>query len=108
MLSLPFAYKDTDGDHWPDAVLGDELYYSIEFSEYLASENDTLVSVSWVLDDGITSTDEFNSGSEAFIKLKPSQRGTFKATCNIQLTETGADDVERTQTKSVEMMLKVV
>lgn len=108
MLSLSFAYKDTDGNHWPDAVLGDELYYSIEFANYLSSENDTLVSVAWVLDDNLTSTDAFNSGSEAYIKLKPSKRGTFKAVCNISLTETGVDGVDRTQTKSVEMMLKVV
>lgn len=108
MIALDYSYKDTDGDHWPDTNLGSNLYYSIEFSEYLSSENETLVEISWEVDEGLESSSEFNSGSEAYIKLKPLKRGTFKVKCFINTSETGENDTVYTQTKTVEMMLKVV
>ena len=108
MLQKGYNYQDMDGEHWPDARIGDELYYEIEFSEWLNKENDTTVSVEWDVTEDLTILDEFNSGSSAFVKLATKKFGTFKAVCKLHLSETGQDDIVYEQTKTVHMMLKVV
>ena len=35
--------------YWPDANVGSEKYYELDWTDYLAAEEDTLDTVSWVV-----------------------------------------------------------
>lgn len=97
-----YGYVAPDGNHWPDANLGDAQYYSIDYSEWLVNENDALVDVSWSVPEGLVGTDSHEANSQAFIKLATSERGSFKIVCTIITTENA-----KQQTKVVPMILKV-
>jgi hypothetical protein len=102
MFIRKFNYNDIDGNHWPDADVGDELYYAIDFSCWLNNEADTIDSVVWAIPEGIEATDEYIDGTEAVIKLKTSGYGSFKVLCKMTSIDNG-----KAQTNAVPMVLKV-
>ena len=97
-----YPYKDTDGNHWPDAVLGDSLYYSIDFSGWLESQNDTLESGEWDVPEDVTGEDSYEDATQAYIKLTAAKRGSHTITGHLHTIEKG-----KRQTKAVAMILKV-
>lgn len=97
-----YSYTAPDGNHWPDAHKGSDLFYAIDFSEWLSNENDQLTSVDWVYPSGLTSTENFLVGNEATIKLASSKVGTFRVTCKIT-----SEENSKVQTVAVPMMLRV-
>ena len=97
-----YSYEAVDGTHFPDANVGDDLYYAIDISPWLTEEQDTLTSVAWVYPSGVTSSDQFLVGSEATIKVSTNTVGTFRLTCKITSIENG-----KTQTNAIPMMLRV-
>lgn len=107
MLHLGYSYTDLDGEHWPDVSLGSKEFYCIEFAEKLSKENDTLVEIEWVIPEGVIATEDFHSGSEAYVNLAPQKRGTFEILCNISLTETALNGKSYAQIIAKKMMLKV-
>lgn len=97
-----FYYKDIDGEHFPDASVGDELYYSILFSCWLTNEGDTLEGVTWTVSDGLTVLDEAIQGGEVKAKIRCERAGSFRVLCTLDTIEDA-----QTQTKNVPMILKV-
>lgn len=97
-----YYYTDIDGDHFPDASKGDELYYSIMFSCWLSNEGDSTESITWSVPEGLTLLDEFIQGGEAKAKIRCDRVGSFKVTCTINTIEGTSN-----QTKNVPMILKV-
>ena len=97
-----YYYKDIDGDHFPDATVGDELYYSILYSCWLNNEGDSLESVSWTVPDGLTLLEDTIEGGEVKAKIRSDRVGSFKIVCTLNTIED-----TQTQTKNVPMILKV-
>lgn len=97
-----YPYKDIDGNHWPDAALGDALFYAIDYSQWLTEENDELVSIAWTVPAGLVGSDGFEANGQANIKLTTEKRGSHKVVCAITTVENGFE-----QKKTVLMILKV-
>ena len=99
-----YHYTSVDGDHWPDADVGDELYYAIDFSCYLHKEEDELTGVNWVTDpsSGVSVLDNFTSGTQAYIKIKAIRPGSYKFVAHIETIENSL-----TQVNAMPMMLRV-
>lgn len=106
MLHCNYPYVDTDGDHWPDAIVGDAQFYAVNFEQWISAENETLVTIDWSVPAGVEASDDFHTGVEAYVKLAPKQRGTFEILCQLNTTET-ANDIEYTGTKTIRVFLKV-
>jgi len=102
MMVRKYFYTSVDGNHFPDSDLGDDLYYAIDYSCWLASENDTLESIDWIVPEGISSDESFISGTNANIKISSDTVGSFKLICNIHTVENG-----KQQTNAVPMILRV-
>lgn len=102
MIQRKYSYTGIDGNHWPDAESGDDLYYSIDFSCWLTAELDSLVSVSWAISAGITSSNDFVVDTEASIKIFSPTPGSFRAVCTIVSQDNGVE-----QSNTVPMILKV-
>ena len=102
MIQRKYSYKDLDGNHWPDADKGDNLFYAIDFTKWLTNEADTLDSVAWTLPDGITSSEEFIAGNEGHVKLSTPRVGNFKIICTMM-----SDDNGQIQENIIPMILKV-
>ena len=97
------SYVDIHGrNHWADADAGDNLYYSIDFDAWITQEGDTLSSVSWSLPPGVSSSDSYELGNKAFIKIKTPISGEYKIICMIETVDSG-----RTQTNTVPIWIKV-
>ena len=101
-----FPYHEIDGDHFPDATLGSDLYYGLDFSCWLTGEEDTIVSTTWSYPEGITSEDDFMQGNVGNIKLKATRPGSFIINCLLVSEET-VNAVTLQQTKSIDTVLKV-
>ena len=79
-----YVYRDGDGVHWPDANKGDDLYYAIDPNVWLACEVDSLVSISWEVEEPLVSTDSFIAEDGiAHIKLLTPRVGYYKVTAII-------------------------
>ena len=102
MIPKAYQYIDVDGNHWPDASVGDSLYYSVDFAQWVVAENDNLVSVDWVVPECLNNEDSFVEGGQAFIKLGAAAVGSYKVLCNIHTVENTKE-----QTKTIPMILKV-
>jgi hypothetical protein len=102
MIPKDYVYTDIDGCHWPDTKLGSSMFYSIEYSQWLSDENDSFVSASWEIPEGVTGSEAYESGGEAFIKITADTRGSHKIKMNLTTSESGY-----VQTQVVEMILKV-
>ena len=97
-----FPYTDAKGQHWPDTTVGSELYYSIDFTAWLATEGDSLTSVEWYLPLGLSSDDEFLVADEAQIIISADKAGSYKVKCTITSEDNG-----KSQTQIVSMILVV-
>lgn len=103
MIKRKYIYTDIDGNHWPDAEMGDDLYYAIDFSCWLTNEADTIIAVRWTIPAGAHSSDEFLVGTEATVKISVDKPGSYKIIGTIDST----DSNNVIQTNSVPMILKV-
>jgi len=89
-------------DHWPDANSGDDLYYAVNFGDWMINEGGTLVGVTWTLPVGVTSTNSFVTGTVAHIKLATPTKGLYSVVCNITIL-VGVNQ----QVNAVPLLLKV-
>ena len=101
-----FYYKEIDGDHFPDATLGSNLFYGLDFSCWLNNESDLIKSVTWHLPKGVQSDDSFLQGNVGVVKLKGEHPGSFIINC-ILVSEETAHNVSLEQEKSIDIVLKV-
>ncbi len=84
------SYKDADGEaHWPSAQINTAKYYAVEWTEFLAAENDSMTEVTWTVPTGLTDQDEYQVGNQARIKLKADTAGNYKVLCEIATVEGG-------------------
>ena len=97
-----FSYKNIDGNHWPDADVGDELYYALDLDCWLNSENDTVVGFRWEVPEGVERLDDFVLDNQANIKLKTNTIGTFKILGYLTSAELGFEQIN-----AIPTMLKV-
>jgi hypothetical protein len=102
MIPKNYQYIDVDGHHWPDASVGDALFYSINYAQWIIDENDSFIDVEWVIPENMIGSESYESGGEAFIKLEPLCVGSFKVIMKLTTEELG-----KKQTKAVPMILKV-
>ncbi len=101
-----FHYTDIDGEHFPDATLGSNMFYGLDFACWLDNESDTIVSVEWNLPDGVVSDDSFMQGTIGNVKLRPTRTGSFLINCVLTSEETyNASTLQ--QQKSINTVLKV-
>ena len=96
-------YNAIDGDHFPDAIKGSDLYYSLDLTCWLENESDTLISVNWILSEGITSSDNYINSDKAVIKIATPSVGTYTVTAMVLTDEAG-----KQQTKPFRYKLRVV
>ena len=80
---------EPDGRHWPDADVGDQLLYGLDFTDYIADSGESVTTVTWAVDTGISNVDDFEVGAIAYIKILSDEIGTFKVTCTLTTTLTG-------------------
>jgi hypothetical protein len=81
---------DADGNAWwkPDAIVGSEKYYTLDWSEWLTAENDTLNgSAIWFIPAGLTNMDEQNLAPLTSIKLRADAVGTYIIECKVPTIE---------------------
>jgi len=103
-----YSRLEMDGQHWPDSDIGDNLLYGINFADYFVdssgtfSSTETIVSATWELSTGLSSSDDFIQGDIAFIKISSDTIGVFKAICTLNTIVDG-----KTQINKVPMMLTV-
>lgn len=103
MKAKKFGYTEIDGNHWPDADAGDDLYYSLNFECYLESEQETISDIEWMLPEGVTSSDDSIVGVSGLIKLATPYPGIFTIKCKLTTMDTG-----REQSQVIPMKLKVI
>lgn len=101
-IAKKYSYTDIDGLHWPDANVGDNLFYSIDFACWLNEEDELISSVNWIVPEGVTSDQELVTGSIGHIKIETLQTGSFKIVCNLGTTELGLS-----QNNAIPMVIKV-
>jgi hypothetical protein len=101
-----FHYQEIDGDHFPDATLGSNLYYGLDFTCWLGNEEDVITGVEWNIPEGIDSMPSFITGNVGNIKLKPLRTGSFIINC-VMTSEETLNTVTLRQEKSIDTMLKV-
>ena len=97
-----YHYEDVDGTHFPDSMVGDSLFYSIDFQCWLKNENDTIVSVTWAAQPGVVASDAYTEGYLAHVRLTPSTFGSFKIECRLTCAEGSVEQI-----RVVPMILKV-
>ena len=102
MIPKNYPYLATDGNHFPDAALGSSQYYCINYLQWLTEEGDTLVGVEWELPEGLTGEDAHEAAGEAFIKLTPEFRRSYRVTCKVTTQENGKEQIN-----TVTVILKV-
>ena len=102
-----FYYTDIDGDHFPDATLGDDLVYALDLNCWLASEEEEVISADWELPQGVTSKDSFLVEGVANVSLRATQVGSFRVKCVIETREETAAGTYVYQSKSIINVLRV-
>lgn len=101
-----FHYTEIDGEHFPDATLGSNLFYGIDFSCWLDNEDDEIVSAEWTVPDGVSSDMDFRQDNIGNVKLEPLRTGSFTINCILTSEET-LNGVTLQQEKSIDIILKV-
>jgi len=87
-MSVVQSYIDEQGlAHWPDAPLGSEKYYGIDFDDLLTAENDIWTSITWTVPTGMTKMDEKEVENEMRIKLSADTNGSHKIICELESSE---------------------
>lgn len=80
-------YDDEGRPHWPDASLGSEKYYPVDWTGFLVQENDTRSNVSWTVPTGLTNMDTTTDGNKVLVKLSADTVGTYEVICEIETVE---------------------
>jgi hypothetical protein len=103
-MTIPkkFPYKNIDGNHFPDADVGDELYYALDFTCWLNSENDAIVGARWEVPEGVIKLDDFVLDDQGNIKISTPNIGIFKILCYLTSAELGFEQIN-----AIPTMLKV-
>jgi len=70
-------YTSKDGQHFADADVGDNVYYSVDVTNVLLHPSAVVDNVSWVLPTGLESEDTYIEDNIAYCKIKCKQSGTF-------------------------------
>ena len=84
------SYKDAAGDaHWPDAQIGSEKYYGVDWDAFLTTENDTITDTTWTVPSGLTNMDKKQDGNTAIVKLRADTAGKYQVVCEISTVEAG-------------------
>ena len=96
-----YIRDELDGTHWPDADVGDDLYYGIDFNYYLnkLTEEDNLptlqaeeiIQVVWEVPTGINTVDEFIENQVGVVKLKTDFIGIYKIICKLTTVSLGKE-----------------
>lgn len=69
---------DSSGQaYFADLYVGSEEYYSINCTDYLTDENDTLTGVAWTIPTGLTEMDSQINGNIASVKVRGDIAGTY-------------------------------
>ena len=102
MNSKKYIRSEPDGTHWPDADVGDQLLYGIDFTDYITESGEAITNVTWTVETGVTSVDNFEVGAIAYIKILTDEIGTFKVTCTLTTTLTA-----KTYIQVIPMLLTV-
>lgn len=104
LLKKNYVYTDAAGIHFPDADKGDAVYYALDLTCLVNTENETVNSVTWELDPSMTELDSFVvDGSEAQIKIQTTKAGVFVLKAIVESVDEG-----RTSTNTQKITLKVV
>ncbi len=82
-----------------DLYVAAEEYYSIDCTDYLTNENDSLVAVTWTVPDGLTELDSQINGNIASIKLRGDTEGTHYIGFSLDSTESGNNQDTREKIK---------
>ena len=112
-MKKQFAYKDVDGDHFPDGEVGDELEYGIDFGCYMENTNTELVvpAAVWTVPKGVEIVgNPFVFDNVAFITLKPLYPSSFSIRVQIHTEEdvgTSSSAKVIKEVKSFKRILKV-
>lgn len=104
MSGIPkkYSYTDIDGLHWPDANVGDNLFYSIDFNCWLHEESETITSVNWIIPEGVESEQDLVTDNIGHVKIETPNIGSYKIVCELGTTELGLDQVN-----AIPMIIKV-
>ena len=89
-MKKEFAYKDVDGDHFPDGEVGDSLEYGIDFSCYIEQAHSRLITPAavWTLPKGLVQVGiPFIFDHVAFITIQPEYPGSFTIKLQIHTEE---------------------
>jgi len=97
-----YIRSEPDGIHWPDADVGDQALYGIDYSDYITESSETVTDTTWVVETGLTKIDDFDDSDIAFIKILSDEIGTFKAACTLTTLLAG-----KTYIQVIPMMLTV-
>ena len=101
-IQRKYPHTDLDGNHWPDADVGDELWYHVDFSCWYSLVDLEGISVMWDVPEGIEGLDDALNLTIASIKLKALRVGTYIITARIHSNIIGLEQVQM-----VPMKLKV-
>ena len=98
-----FPYQEIDGDHFPDATLGSDVFYHLDLSRWLDGSKDLNIQVEWNIPEGIISNDSYSHGLIASVKLCTLTTGFFDITCNVK-----SDRVINLDSHSEERTIKTI
>lgn len=98
------SVKKADGScHWPDANIGSNKFYGVDWTTYLTAESDTIGTATWTIPTGLTDSNDSIVSNVARIQLSADTVGEYEVKCQITSTEGG-----ETQTHIQVMNLKVI
>ena len=96
-------YEEDGKLYWPDTLVGSELDYGFNWSDWLTNENDTFVSMTWDdLPTGLTSSFDGDSNDVSLINLVAGTAGEYCISGIMLSVESGHN-----QSLPVQMYLKV-
>lgn len=99
-----YPYIATDGKHWPDAYIGSELVYSLDFTSLIPEALPTMIAdVTWDLPKGLKGTEAFEDNHMAHVKILAEEYGSHKVTCSVRFLEDSY-----AQVYNISMILKVM
>ena len=84
--------------HFADADVGDDVYYSVDITNALIDPLATIDSVTWA-GDGLTLTDDYRVDNIAYCKILSPTAGTFTITITVNSTYNGKSETDVTKIK---------
>jgi len=89
MISPRVSYYSASGQaHWPDAYIGSDEYYAIDWDKALIPEGDSISGFAmWSVPPGLTASSETTILNKAQLKLLALLPGDHVITCTINTTK---------------------